>query len=52
MGHGNRGVAVAMLLVARDSRDPSKVLHVASPDIDTLDPQQYADRSLVRVRSR
>jgi len=23
--------------------DPAKVLHVASPDIDTLDPQQYND---------
>lgn len=33
---------LAMLQCA-DAADPAKVLRVASPDIETLDPQQYSD---------
>ncbi len=29
--------------------DPNKVLHVASPDIETLDPQQYSDNPSYEV---
>src|SRR4029450_3500369 len=29
--------------------DPAKVLRVASPDIDTLDPQQYSDNPSYEV---
>jgi ABC-type transport system substrate-binding protein len=32
-----------LVAFAAAAADPAKVLHVASPDIDTLDPQQYAD---------
>jgi ABC-type transport system substrate-binding protein len=30
-------------LAGTAAADPAKVLHLASPDIDTLDPQQYSD---------
>ena len=36
------GVAMACSLAAF-AADPAKILRVASPDIDTLDPQQYSD---------
>jgi len=31
------------LALSAHAADPSKVLHLASPDIDTLDPQNYSD---------
>ena len=31
--------------------DPDKVLHIASPDIETLDPQQYNDDPSFQVIS-
>jgi ABC-type transport system substrate-binding protein len=36
------GVTIAYSLAAF-AADPAKILRVASPDIDTLDPQQYTD---------
>jgi oligopeptide transport system substrate-binding protein len=41
-----RGIAVLLAFAvvgAALAADPAKVLHVASPDIETLDPQQYND---------
>ncbi len=35
--------AAAWPLAAAAAADPAKVLRLASPDIDTLDPQQYTD---------
>ena len=45
---GRRLVRLAALLAlavacSAGAADPAKVLHVASPDIDTLDPQSYTD---------
>ena len=36
-------LAVCAFACAAHAADPAKVLRLASPDIDTLDPQQYAD---------
>src|SRR3954466_13722738 len=46
-----RGMMIRLLLVSllvslmsgAHAADPTKVLHLASPDIDTLDPQGYSD---------
>jgi ABC-type transport system substrate-binding protein len=41
---GAAALALVMLVaIPAHAADPTKVLHVASPDIDTLDPQQYDD---------
>jgi oligopeptide transport system substrate-binding protein len=37
------GAATAPAAWASTSADPAKVLHIASPDIETLDPEQYDD---------
>jgi ABC-type transport system substrate-binding protein len=37
------GVLLAACNLAAAGADPDKVLHIASPDIETLDPQQYND---------
>src|SRR4029434_7493143 len=36
-------LAACALAFAAHAADPAKVLRLASPDIETLDPQQYAD---------
>ena len=36
-------LAACAFAFAAHAADPAKVLRIASPDIDTLDPQQYAD---------
>lgn len=50
----NRGrwlVAITALVLAcaAGAADPAKILRVASPDIETLDPQQYADNPSYQV---
>jgi ABC-type transport system substrate-binding protein len=42
------GVALAQS-VAAFAADPAKILRVASPDIDTLDPQQFSDNPSFEV---
>ena len=42
------GVAVASSVAAL-AADPAKILRVASPDIDTLDPQQFSDNPSFEV---
>ena len=37
------GALALLVALAAAAADPAKVLRVASPDIDTLDPQQYSD---------
>lgn len=36
-------LAACAFAIAAHAADPAKVLRIASPDIDTLDPQQFAD---------
>src|SRR5262249_43092660 len=47
--------AVVLAIVAGDVRaaaDPAKVLHIASPDITSLDPQQGTDLYSTRIASQ
>jgi ABC-type transport system substrate-binding protein len=46
-------LALATACASEDVRaaDPAKVLHLASPDIDTLDPQQFSDDPSFQVQA-
>ncbi|MEP6655817.1 MAG: ABC transporter substrate-binding protein [Betaproteobacteria bacterium] len=48
-GHGLAAIAALVFACAAGAADPARILRVASPDIETLDPQQYADNPSYEV---